>query len=97
MKQSWSHWAGQKIRRHSTDIATVDEVHLIPGWAAKRPRSEPESELFSFTSVVALTVHSTDTFDVEVYVSGFATSRRLPEILTRSQRAFLKLARGTHF
>lgn len=98
---NWSNWAGQKIRSNSTDFATVDEVHLVPGWATKHPRrptpDEPESELHCFCSVPALTVPSTDAFDVVLHISGFATSRRMPELLTRSQRAFLKLARGVGF
>jgi hypothetical protein len=35
-----------------------------------------------------------DAFDLVVYVSGYATKRRSPEFLTRSQRTFLRLARG---
>ncbi|KAG9309893.1 hypothetical protein JVU11DRAFT_9923 [Chiua virens] len=65
-------WAGQKMRRSATDTTTIEEVHLFPGWATKRPPP----------------------FDVEFLVSGFATSRRSPEFLTHSQRAFLKLARS---
>ncbi|KAF8552873.1 hypothetical protein OG21DRAFT_1415345 [Imleria badia] len=95
---SWSNWAGQKIRSNSTDVATIDEVHLVPGWATKHPRSptpdEPESESHCLCSIPALIVLSTDAFDVVLHISGFATSRRIPEFLTRSQRAFLKLARG---
>ncbi|KAF9244132.1 hypothetical protein BU15DRAFT_59474 [Melanogaster broomeanus] len=63
--QSWSQWAGQKIRRNTGDESTVDEVNLFPG-----------------------------AFDVSLHVSGFATSRQTPELVTRSQRAFLRLARG---
>ena len=98
--QTWSNWASQKIRRSTTDVATVDEVHLFPGWATRRPRrptpDEPESEPLGFCSIPALIVLLTDTFDVVLHLSGFATSRRTPEFLTRSQRAFLKLARGTY-
>ncbi|KAG6374776.1 hypothetical protein JVT61DRAFT_4153 [Boletus reticuloceps] len=76
--QNWS----QKIKRNSTDLATVDEVHLVPSWATKHPlRHAPPGE------------HE-NAFDIVLHVSGFATSRRTPEILTRSQRAFLRLARG---
>jgi len=101
MFQSCRNWAGQKIRRNTADVATVDEVHLFPGWATKRLHNstldEPESECRGFCSVPALTFLSTGTFDVALHVSGFATSRRTPEFLTRSQRAFLKLARGMTF
>ncbi|KAG1738886.1 uncharacterized protein EDB91DRAFT_1054234 [Suillus paluster] len=76
--QSWSQWAGQKIRRGS-DVTTMEEVTLFPGWASRCPTSEQEDE---------------NAFDLVVYVSGYATTRRSPEFLTRSQRAFLRLARG---
>jgi len=35
-------------------------------------------------------------FDLEIYVSGFASSLRPPEAATRSQKAFYRLARGEH-
>lgn len=76
--QSWSQWAGQKIRR-SADVTTTDEMTLFPGWASRCLVSEHEDE---------------NAFDLVVYVSGYATKRRSPEFLTRSQRAFLRLARG---
>lgn len=53
--QHWSKWAGQKIRRNTTDVATVDEVHLFPGWATKRPHipspDEPEGGPLGFSSI----------------------------------------------
>jgi hypothetical protein len=101
MIQNWSTWASQKIRRNTADVATVDEVHLFPGWATKRLRrpalDEPESGPLGFCLTPALIVLLTGTFDIVLHVSGFATSRRTPEFLTRSQRAFLKLARGMDF
>lgn len=33
-------------------------------------------------------------FEVEVFVAGFASVRRTPENATRSQRAFLRLAKS---
>ncbi|KAH7885758.1 hypothetical protein F5I97DRAFT_1809050 [Phlebopus sp. FC_14] len=77
---SWSQWAGQKIRRNGSETPTIDEANLFPGWAMKRPRSESEEQQGAF--------------DVVVHASGHATSRRAPDSITRSQRAFLKLARG---
>ncbi|KAG2144583.1 hypothetical protein DEU56DRAFT_209858 [Suillus clintonianus] len=77
--QSWSQWAGQKIRRNGSDITTMDEVTLFPGWASRCLTIEQDDE---------------NAFDLVVFVSGYATTRRSPEFLTRSQRAFLRLARG---
>lgn len=58
--KSWSQWASQKIRRNTTDVATVDEVHLFPSWATKRSHrpnpGEPESEPLGFCSIPALTI-----------------------------------------
>ncbi|KIK81754.1 hypothetical protein PAXRUDRAFT_15067 [Paxillus rubicundulus Ve08.2h10] len=79
--QSWGQWAGQKIKRNHELVSTVDEVNLFPGWATKR------------LPIPAADGHE-DAFNVSLHVSGFATSRRTPELITRSQRAFLKLARG---
>ncbi|KAG2142841.1 uncharacterized protein EDB93DRAFT_1252104 [Suillus bovinus] len=77
--QTWSQWLGQKVRRSGSDVTTTDEVTLFPGWASLCLASEHEDE---------------NAFDLLVYVSGYATARRSPEFLTRSQRAFLRLARG---
>lgn len=77
--QSWSQWAGQKIRWSGSDVTTTDEVTLFPGWVSQWLVSEHEDE---------------DAYDLLVYVSGYATTRRSPEFLTRSQRAFLRLARS---
>lgn len=95
---SWSQWAGQKIRRGGPDIITTDEVTLFPGWASLCLASEHEDEskqpscCACFTRLKGLLF--VDAFDLLVYVSGYATTRRPPECLTRSQRAFLRLARG---
>ena len=35
-----------------------------------------------------------DSFGVDVFISGYASNRRPPEFATRSQRAFLRLAKG---
>ncbi|KIJ20581.1 hypothetical protein PAXINDRAFT_178316 [Paxillus involutus ATCC 200175] len=78
--QSWGQWAGQKIRRNNELVSTIDEVNLFPGWATER------------LPIPAADGHE-DAFNVSLHISGFATSRRTPELITRSQRAFLKLAK----
>lgn len=36
-KKSWRQWAGDKWRsRNSDQLASVEHVHLFPGWAARR-------------------------------------------------------------
>ncbi|KAH8104041.1 hypothetical protein BXZ70DRAFT_679687 [Cristinia sonorae] len=84
-RQSWSQWAGQKIRdlRQSNDEGSgtvVEKLSLFPGWAARRYR-EP-------------TPQSLDApFDIEVFVSGYASRFSGPGFGTRSGRAFLRLAK----
>ncbi|KAL4066145.1 hypothetical protein V8B97DRAFT_1934329 [Scleroderma yunnanense] len=74
-----SQWAGQKIRRNVSD-PTVNHVDLFPGWATRRPRISTQKDYQR-------------AFDLHVHISGVATSQRTPELLTRSQRAFLRLAK----
>lgn len=79
MLQTWSQWAAQKLTRNSSEVILVHEVELFPGWATKRPRD--------------LELNQLDAFDIVVHISGVATSRRTPELLTPPQRTFLKFAK----
>jgi hypothetical protein len=38
-----------------------------------------------------------DAFGIDVFVSGFAANQRPPEQASRSQRAFIRLAKGTPY
>ena len=42
-KQSWSQWAGQKLRRGSQSEydTSGDKLSLFPGWATRRYREPP--------------------------------------------------------
>lgn len=79
MLQTWSQWATQKLRRNAPEAVLVHEVDLFPGWATKCPRGLEPNQL--------------DPFDIAVHISGIATSRRTPELLTPPQRTFLRLAK----
>ncbi|KAF8649278.1 hypothetical protein AX16_005906 [Volvariella volvacea WC 439] len=86
-QQSWSQWASQKIKRFqgdSTPATVIESVNVFPGWATRRPR--PLDRRADQRSV--------GEFDVEIYVSGYASSRRPPEFASRSQRTFIRLAKG---
>ncbi|TFK39506.1 hypothetical protein BDQ12DRAFT_712190 [Crucibulum laeve] len=89
-RQSWRQWAGQKIRlrRGSGDEEdrNTEVVNLFPGWAARR---YPKEHIYRITDDRTPTP-----FEVEVFVSGFAISHRSPEHASRSQRAFIRLAKG---
>ncbi|THH10364.1 hypothetical protein EW145_g1392 [Phellinidium pouzarii] len=84
-KQSWRQWANDKIRRSGTGSGSkdaIERVSLFPGWAARTyhggEREGKEAAKFS----------------LEIYISGFAASYVPPESATRSQRAFMRLAKA---
>ncbi|KAJ7693313.1 hypothetical protein B0H17DRAFT_1059716 [Mycena rosella] len=88
-KQSWKQWAGEKI---SAGIRAgqggggggsrdSERIALFPGWAARRHRLDEDGR-------------AQDAFDIDIFVSGFASSHRPPELASRSQRAFMRLAKG---
>ncbi|KIM44765.1 hypothetical protein M413DRAFT_442723 [Hebeloma cylindrosporum] len=85
-RQSWRTWAGQKIRvrRSGKQVPgreNTELVNMFPGWAARRYAQE-------------ITAQGPSTFELEVFVSGYAISYRSPENASRSQRAFIRLAKG---
>ncbi|KAJ7747234.1 hypothetical protein B0H16DRAFT_1555186 [Mycena metata] len=82
-KQSWKEWAGQKISaaRGNGGSQDSERIALFPGWAARRYRQDAEGR-------------TQEAFDIDLFVSGFASSHRAPELASRSQRAFMRLAKG---
>ncbi|KZT70788.1 hypothetical protein DAEQUDRAFT_667164 [Daedalea quercina L-15889] len=82
-KQSWSQWAGQKLKQVQGEGApNTESLVLFPGWATRRFHEAPETK-------ISLEEAS---FDVEVFVSGFASRISGAGFTTRSGRAFLKIA-----
>ncbi|CAK5281269.1 unnamed protein product [Mycena citricolor] len=87
--QTWREWAGATGQRISAGIRgggggtgrDTERIAMFPGWAARRYRSDE------------IGLHQ-DAFDVDLFVSGFASSHRAPEFASRSQRAFMRLAKG---
>ncbi|KAJ7346955.1 hypothetical protein DFH08DRAFT_780713 [Mycena albidolilacea] len=85
-KQTWKEWAGQKISAVNTmrgqgNSQNSERIALFPGWAARRYRQDG-------------TGRTQEAFDIDLFVSGFASSHRPAELASRSQKAFLKLAKG---
>ncbi|PCH44442.1 hypothetical protein WOLCODRAFT_139016 [Wolfiporia cocos MD-104 SS10] len=81
-KQTWGQWAGQKLRQvQGGSTPSIEGLLLFAGWATRRFH-EP------------LSTASEDTpFDVEVFVSGFASKSSGPGFNTRPGRAFLRVAK----
>ncbi|KAI0917865.1 hypothetical protein AcV5_002696 [Taiwanofungus camphoratus] len=82
-RQTWGQWAGQKLRKATqSEGASIDRLLLFPGWATRRFH-EPHMR------------NSPDSpFDIEVFVSGFASRSSALGFGTRSGKAFLKLAKS---
>ncbi|KAF8328451.1 uncharacterized protein EI90DRAFT_3065404 [Cantharellus anzutake] len=79
IKEQWLH---DRALRREEESKGHQRIALFPGWATKRYSipSFPRAPESSFT--------------VEVFVSGYAYSLRPPESASRSQKAFMKLAKG---
>ncbi|KAJ3803194.1 hypothetical protein GGU11DRAFT_671132 [Lentinula aff. detonsa] len=79
---NFKEWAGQKMNKGYNNGQTntgTEKISLFPGWAARRYPTSGQRE---------------DSFEIEVYVSGFASTHRSADATSRSQRAFLRLAKG---
>ncbi len=86
-RQTWRAWASQKIRgkgKTAREIPNKEILTLFPGWAARRYQQE--------TKLVVL--EGPSPFEVEVFVSGYAISSRSKDQASRSQRAFIRLAKS---
>ncbi|EIN09461.1 hypothetical protein PUNSTDRAFT_143017 [Punctularia strigosozonata HHB-11173 SS5] len=82
--QSWGQWAGEKLKGISGSEGSNSGNHrlsLFPGWAARRYQRVTDNL-------------REDPFDVDLFVSGFAVSYTSPENASRSQKAFIRLAKG---
>ncbi|KAG7093448.1 hypothetical protein E1B28_007126 [Marasmius oreades] len=56
-----------------------EEIAMFPGWATRKPLSATDG---SFA------------FEVDIFISGFASAHRGQELASRSQRTFMRLAKG---
>ncbi|CAE6455969.1 unnamed protein product [Rhizoctonia solani] len=85
-RQTWEEWAREKRQRRREEQRGAEKLALFPGWAVRRyPIEGP---------LVSLKQDDVQRFTVDVFVSGFASSLRTPDQATRSQKAFMRLARG---
>jgi hypothetical protein len=104
-RQSWRAWAGQKIRvrrrgGHGDGQENTELVNVFPGWAVRRYARNTASQgscHFNFwppSLILDFEYKGPNPFEVDVFVSGYAISYRPPEKASRSQRAFIRLAKG---
>ncbi|KAJ7072028.1 hypothetical protein C8F01DRAFT_1011500 [Mycena amicta] len=77
-RQSWKSWAGDKIASVRGGSSQANERIALFPGYATRRYRRNDSEAF----------------DLELFVSGYASSHRAPELASRSQRAFIRLAKG---
>ncbi|KDN47043.1 hypothetical protein RSAG8_03820, partial [Rhizoctonia solani AG-8 WAC10335] len=85
-RQTWEEWAREKRQRRNEEQRGTEQLALFPGWAVRR--YSPGG------SLVNLKHDDVQPFAVDIFVSGFASSLRTPDQATRSQKAFMRLARG---
>ncbi|KAI0077768.1 hypothetical protein K474DRAFT_1684169 [Panus rudis PR-1116 ss-1] len=90
-RQVFGQWAGQKLRGlqgggedAGGTTNEVEKLSLFPGWAARRYRTHPST-----------TTSEDAPFDVDVFVSGFASKLSGPGFGTRAGKTFLRLAKST--
>ncbi|KAG9104237.1 hypothetical protein FRC06_004221 [Ceratobasidium sp. 370] len=82
-RQTWEEWAREKRQRRREEQRGAERIGLFPGWAVRR---YPDTRLPNKDDNV-------QQFAIDVFISGFASSLRTPEQATRSQRAFMSIAR----
>lgn len=84
-RQSWRAWATQKIRGSPQGDSNNEILTLFPGWAARRYAASDDFPGRGGEPVP---------FEVEAFVSGYAITHRSKGQASRSQRAFIRIAKG---
>ncbi|QRV73916.1 phosphatidate phosphatase APP1 [Ceratobasidium sp. AG-Ba] len=83
-RQTWEEWAREKRQRRREEQRGTERISLFPGWAVRR---YPDTGLRVANGDV-------QEFSIDLFVSGFVSSLRTPDQATRSQKAFMRIARG---
>ncbi|KAF8586371.1 hypothetical protein K439DRAFT_1387305 [Ramaria rubella] len=88
-RQTWDQWARNALGTPSVSPPViqrvglgVEKVQLFPGWAVRRYKDPSKVN------------EDGAEFGLDVFVSGFASTLRPPEVASRSQKAFYRLAKG---
>ncbi|KAG9128563.1 hypothetical protein FRC07_003452 [Ceratobasidium sp. 392] len=83
-RQTWEEWARERRQRRREEQRGAERIALFPGWAVRR---YPDTMILAKSNDV-------QQFAIDVFVSGYASSLRTPDQATRSQKAFMRIARG---
>lgn len=83
-RQTWEEWARERRQRRREEQRGAEKLALFPGWAVRRYPNDS----------VPVEKGDVQRFTIDIFISGFASSLRTPEQATRSQKAFMRLARG---
>lgn len=82
-RPSWSQRLSKRSNSDSDDVATAERVVLLPGWASKR-----------YGSQVGASNRAGAPYDIEIFVSGYVVKHKTSDVLSRSQRTLLRLAKS---
>ena len=95
-QQGWGAWAWEKLPKRGNNTANpgIEKVMLFPGWATRRYLGREGECMSKFFSDRYVSQRTPAEFSVDIHISGFASSMRPPEYATRSQRAFMRIARS---
>jgi phosphatidate phosphatase APP1 len=79
-RPSWSQRLAGRSNSDSDDVVTTERVVLLPGWASKRYHKLP--------------YRAGSPYDIEIFVSGYVVKDKATDVLSRSQRTLLRLAKS---
>lgn len=87
--------------RRKEEQRGTEKLALFPGWAVRRYAGDgvliQRGMVLIVTLAILMLIDGQDDiqrFKVDIFVSGFASSLRTPDQATRSQKTFMRLARG---
>lgn len=104
-KPSWSQWAGQKLRAFGqgdeNGSGSIDKLILFPGWACRKYIQPQDATIQGMCGISNTLAGKTENvaedsspFNVELFVSGYASRSSGPGFGTRAGRTFLRIAKS---
>jgi len=99
-KQTWEEWARDWTDGRKNVIKGYESIHVLPGWAVKKHRAKVKDDervsFFMFESKCERKANEylALPFDLHISTLGFCTFVREPQSASRTQRAFLRIAKS---